>query len=161
MSAGGGTMPRSSAVLGAVLALVVASCGDQPVAVPSIAGHYIWLGLDGTGFLACCSTDSGGVTSRVTSGWLDITTNTWPYPYQMTIEKVHVNANGDSVVQATLFTSGTCTFIGGVLTLSGDRLTPADSAGSGPISGRAYPMSLTIHTRGHEYLFFRPCECPP
>lgn len=148
-------------VAGCLVFVAVSACGDQPAAVPGIAGEYWWLGLDNTEPPSCCSTDSDGVVSSVTSGWLDIGTNASPYAYQMTIEKLYVRTNGDSVAQSTVFTSGTYTWRHGTLTLSGDRLTPADSEGSGPITGALYGMLLTIHTRGHEYQFWRPCACPP
>jgi len=145
-------------VAACLVSAAAAACGDQPVAVYSFLGQYDWVSFDGEG-PSGCSTDSAGVLVTVRSGELDIGWNTPLSAYRLVLTRLYVYENGDSVTRSAVFTSGTWTWRGGILTLSGDRLTPADSAGSGPITGTFVWDVLTVRDRDHEYQFMRLGNC--
>jgi hypothetical protein len=135
------------------------ACGDQPAAdVYSYIGQYTWISLDGQG-PSGYTADSAGVAISVRSGELDIGWNTPLSAYRVFVTRLYVYANGDSVVRSAVFSTGHWTLNDWVVTLSGDRLTPADSAGSGPFTGTLTYGVITVRGRDHEYQFMRFFNC--
>ena len=139
-------------------ALAAAACGDQAPDVYNFLGQYEWVSLDGRD-PSSLSTDSTGVAVAVRSGELDIGWNSPLSAYRLVLTRHYVYASGDTATRTTVFTSGTWTYKDGIFTLSGDRLSPADSAGSGPIAGTLAWGVLTVRARDHEYQFQRWVNC--